>query len=684
MKRLTRITAFAVICCCIFGVSASSFKSGDGKRDSDVLFAEEEFRRGVQSYYRGSFNEAVLLFEKALSYLPTENLILDWLGRSYYRIGMEGTALQHWQLASDNGYGGLLLQNKMEIIRERRLTGIPQISALNYTEAGSFPGNSTNGFVFSQPVSVLPNSNGTCWVTAYGSNELLLIDVNGYIVSRVRGPLTGFDRPFDIIRHIDGNLLVSEFAGNRISVLDSKGSFLSSFGAEGVGNGQVVGPQYLALDSSGNVYVSDFGNARIVVFDKNGQPLFTFGHKTEDFSGFTAPAGIAVYNDVIYAADAATGAIYSFDRAGNYTGILVPAGTFTQPESLKVSGQYLIVSDSNRICTVDFSTGAVIENARTGSAPSRVLCAIPDVNGNVIASDFTANEIYVMSKLTELVGGLFVQIERVYSDNFPQVTVDLKVENRNRQPVVGLKAENFYLTENSQPVQNQTLVAAAAENTVCDITLIIDRSASSAAYSEAVEAAVTEIAAAMNGTGMLSVISAGEVPALEYTGSPADLGDFTVSALSVPVCQAASIEPAVRLAANNLITAEKKRAVILLTGASTIPSETFAQYSLSDLSAYLNNNSISFYTVNLSQNPLPEEIVYLTEDTNGGQYYVYRPEGLSGIVTDILNIPNGMYRVSFTSSLPSNFGQDYLPVEVEAYLLNRSGRDEAGYFAPLE
>ena len=63
---------------------------------------------------------------------------------------------------------------------------------------------------------------------------------------------------------------------------------------------------------------------------------------------------------------------------------------------------------------------------------------------------------------------------------------------------------------------------------------------------------------------------------------------------------------------------------------------------------------------------------------------MYRPEGLSSIVTDILNIPNGMYRLSFTSSLPSNFGQDYLPVEVEAYLLNRSGRDESGYFAPLE
>ncbi|MEE3411773.1 MAG: hypothetical protein VZQ99_09885, partial [Treponema sp.] len=50
------------------------------KRSAEAGFAEEEFRRGVQSYYRGFFNDAIIQFEKALSYLPDEKLILDWLG----------------------------------------------------------------------------------------------------------------------------------------------------------------------------------------------------------------------------------------------------------------------------------------------------------------------------------------------------------------------------------------------------------------------------------------------------------------------------------------------------------------------------------------------------------------------------------------------------------------------------
>lgn len=70
----------------------------------------EEFRRGVQAYYRGTFNEAILLFEKALTHIPDDPLILDWLGQAYYRSGIEGAALEQWEAAAASGYGGQLLK----------------------------------------------------------------------------------------------------------------------------------------------------------------------------------------------------------------------------------------------------------------------------------------------------------------------------------------------------------------------------------------------------------------------------------------------------------------------------------------------------------------------------------------------------------------------------------------------
>ena len=98
----------------------------------------------------------------------------------------------------------------------------------------------------------------------------------------------------------------------------------------------------------------------------------------------------------------------------------------------------------------------------------------------------------------------------------------------------------------------------------------------------------------------------------------------------------------------------------------------------------MNNNSIGLSIVQLQQSALGNEIDYILNNTCGDSYYVYRPAGLSNIINDIIAIPQGIYQFSYTSTLTTNFGQNYLPVESEVYLLNRSGRDESGYFAPLQ
>ena len=100
--------------------------------------------------------------------------------------------------------------------------------------------------------------------------------------------------------------------------------------------------------------------------------------------------------------------------------------------------------------------------------------------------------------------------------------------------------------------------------------------------------------------------------------------------------------------------------------------------------SYMKNNSVIFSTVLLSKNSADESLDYLSQSTYGNQYYIYRTEGLSSIINDIISVPSGLYSFSYTSSLSTNFGEKYLPVEVEVYLMNKSGRDESGDFAPFE
>lgn len=667
----------------VFSQTSSAGLYSGNVRTAEEGFAAQEFRRGVQSYYRGTFNDAVMQFEKALGYMPNDSLILEWLGKSYYHSGMEGTAVKSWSKAVQNGYGGLLLKNKIEIVQDRRTGAFRSDFNARYTEAGAFSGSYGEGMVFSGPVSVLPENDGTVWVLAYGSNELVKLNINGTVVSRVTGPMNGFDRPMDLIRLEDGTMLVTESAGNRLCVLDKKGKFIKYIGKKGRAVGNLVGPQYAAQDSRQNIYVSDYGNRRIAVFDRDGKGLFCFGAARDDFAGLKGPTGIAVAGENVYVADNIFGGIYEFDLAGNFQRVLVPEKTFQHPESIRVWNDYLVVCDSNRGFSVDSGSGSVFENISAGNAPARLTCAVPDVNGNVVVSDVISNEVYVMSKMQELVGGLFVQIEKVNASKFPEVFVDVRVENRYRSAVVGLGENNFYITEQKRPVNKLKYLGSSSYSQFSDITLLIDRSRRSSEFGEQINAAVREIAAAMKNRGTLKIVSASKIPALEYSGKPSGALKFDVAALKNPVSDEIPLDLALRLAANDLVNAEHKRAVVIIS-AGKVSLNAFEKYSLSETAAFLNNNHISVASVLLTQNACDEELDYIVSNTPGKEYYIFRPEGLSGIVGDLVDIPSGLYTFSYTSVLSTNFGEKYLPVEVEAYLLNRSGRDECGYFAPLQ
>lgn len=687
MKKNKKIViAFVFSAFSFFSVFSQTFSAGlysGNVRTAEEGFAAQEFRRGVQSYYRGTFNDAVMQFEKALGYMPNDSLILEWLGKSYYHSGMEGTAVKSWSKAVQNGYGGLLLKNKIEIVQDRRTGAFRSDFNARYTEAGAFSGSYGEGMVFSGPVSVLPENDGTVWVLAYGSNELVKLNINGTVVSRVTGPMNGFDRPMDLIRLEDGTMLVTESAGNRLCVLDKKGKFIKYIGKKGRAVGNLVGPQYAAQDSRQNIYVSDYGNRRIAVFDRDGKGLFCFGAARDDFAGLKGPTGIAVAGENVYVADNIFGGIYEFDLAGNFQRVLVPEKTFQHPESIRVWNDYLVVCDSNRVFSVDSGSGSVFENISAGNAPARLTCAVPDVNGNVVVSDVISNEVYVMSKMQELVGGLFVQIEKVDASKFPEVFVDVRVENRYRSAVVGLGENNFYITEQKRPVNKLKYLGSSSYSQFSDITLLIDRSRRSSEFGEQINAAVREIAASMKNRGTLKIVSASKIPALEYSGKPSGALKFDVAALKNPVSDEIPLDLALRLAANDLVNAEHKRAVVIIS-AGKVSLNAFEKYSLSETAAFLNNNHISVASVLLTQNACDEELDYIVSNTPGKEYYIFRPEGLSGIVGDLVDIPSGLYTFSYTSVLSTNFGEKYLPVEVEAYLLNRSGRDECGYFAPLQ
>jgi len=700
VKQRIRLTALLLLFLPVFPL-AQQINPGipsppgfDGP-DLDTVRAREEFRIGIQAYNRFAYNEAILSFERALSFRPGEALILDWLGKAYYHSGIENTAFRVWQAAAET-YGfssgpGILVSSRLETLRNRR-TLLPVVEdEVRYVESGRYPGSGLEVY-FRQPTSVLAQNDGSAWVVAYGSNELIRIDPNGLIRDRRRGPLNGFDRPYDLVRGLDGNLYLSEFRGDRVSVLSPTGEWLYYIGARGSGPGQFVGPQNLAVDEEGYLYVVDYGNRRIVKFDPQGNYILSFGTRTFGFQGFISPTGIAARDGRVYVADNLQKQIYMFDRNGTYLGILIQEG-LSSPESLRfLSDGKLLALDSNRILRIDPDTAIIRElGVLRNPASVRLTGAEMDSNGNVLVADFRNGEVAVMTRIDDMAAGLFVEITRIYSDDFPNVTVEVEVTDRLRRPVMGLDQRNFLLSEGGLAVSQQNFLSSSYRSTNADVSILIERSPATLSLRDDIAAAVRDISAAMD--SVVTIVSAGQQPTRE---DPLTAAGSTAAARLATAARgnAASYSPAwrfdlgLRLAATDLLPGEKKRAVIYvgtgLLGGDTDGPRAFEQYSLAELAAYLSNNNIVFYAVIIGGGAPGGEIRFLCEETGGQALSLYRNEGIAPELQKLVERPTGSYTLSYRSGMYTDYGRAYLPLEVEVYLMERSGRDSTGYFVPLE
>jgi DNA-binding beta-propeller fold protein YncE len=537
---------------------------------------------------------------------------------------------------------------------------------------------------------VLALNDGSAWVVAYGSNEIVRIDPNGIIRERQRGPMNGFDRPYDIVRGPEGNLYLSEYRGNRVSVLSSTGDWQYYIGSKGLGPGQFVGPQNLSVDEEGYLYVVDYGNRRISKFDPSGDFILSFGTRKDGFQGFISPTGIAARGGRIYAADNILKQIFIFDRNGTYLGPLLREN-LNSPESLRfLSDGRLLAVDSNRILLIDPNT-AIIRELGVLRNPSsvRITGAEMDMNGNVLAADFKSGEVAIMTRIDDMAAGLFVEITRIIPDNFPTVTVEVEVTDRLRRPVAGLDQRNFLLSEGGYAVGEQNFLSAAYRSTNTELSVLIERSPATLPFMNDFITAIRDI----NEAGkIVSIISAGEQPMRENPEFAAG-STSTARLQSIARGSASSysgrwrFDLGLRLAATDLLPGEKKRAVVFV-GAGAAPGETgslgaFEQYSHSELAAYLSNNNVVFYAVIIGGGVPGGDIRFLCEETGGRYLSLYRNESIIPEIAGLKEKSSGLYTLSYRSQMPTDFGRNYLPLEAEVYLIERSGRDSTGYFAPV-
>ncbi len=652
--------------------------------DMDGVYARDEFRWGVRSFNSTLFNKAIISFEKSLSYKPEDPRTREWLGRAYYRSGFVDAALRIWQNIIDEGKASSLLANLTEVVSARRGLGRELAEKMHYVISLEIMGKQEEFNLFTRPTSVRTRYDGSFYIVAYGSNEVLLFNANGALRKRLRGGFDVFDHPFDVADSGEGYLFVSEFEGNRIAKCNYEGYITGSIGERGRGEGQLLGPQYMAVDGKGYLFVTDWGNRRVSKFDYDGTFILDFGERSRDYDGFLAPSGILVYQDRVFVSDSVRKHIAVFDMHGNFITVL-GEGRLNGPEGLSLfSDNNILIADTTRLVSLDIESGTVQVVSDIEGGAGRIMKADTDINGNLIAVDFDKNGITFLSEISSIYSGLFVQIDSIYAGNFPEVTVAVKVEDRLGNPISGLDSSNFLITERGYSVFDSRFEYSTDNSGFADVAILMDRSPEMNRYREQVKEVILQLDQDIRARGSIAMISGGETPLItaEPNSSRNDLLEAALS--SSDNSDFWSFDLGARLSVTELLTSKNKRAVIFLT-AQGPSEENFAQYDLIQLQQFMKNNGVAFYCIYLggAGTGASENVEYLCEETGGRSYHYYEPAGIGSIIRDILLQRTGLYVFKFFSTQQTDFGRAYLPVEVEVILMKRSGRDELGYFAPL-
>jgi DNA-binding beta-propeller fold protein YncE len=649
--------------------------------DMEQARADDDFRWGVRAFQETHFSDAILSFEKALSRKPAWVRPRIWLGSALYKDGFEEEALGEWRQALERDPGNSLLKNRVQMIGFRRGLAREVGPKPQYVVAAEINSGKGKYYPLKRPTAVHTRPDGSAYVVAFGGNEILVLDVNSGVQRVLSGGLKGFDRPYDALELEEAGggepyLVVSEYGANRLSRVNLRGDRVKEYGASGSGPGAMLGPQYLAADSSGYLYVTDWGNARVDKFDRQGNFILSFG------GPLSGPTGIAVREGQVFVADRSGQAIHCFDPSGNYLASY-GQGRLSGPEGIAFRDPgTLLVADGNRILALRVETDSWETLADLSGEAGRIAHLSPSPNGDLYAVDFDRNSILILSEMSNLYTGLAVQVERIVSTGFPEIFVDVSVLDRWGAPVVGLKGENFLLTERLKPVNAPQLVRSNVDPAPLDAVLLVEKSLAMKEFREELGRAVEETHARLAGSkaGELEVVSAGEKPAVE-----AAFGSTRLTAVQAatggPWAPRWNFERAVRLAVAQLAPRYTRKAVILLTRGE-LAAEAFSEFSLSQVARYLANNDVAFYAVSFTP-ALSDELAYLCAETGGRSYRYFQPRGIDDLVPTAVARRGSTYTLKYRSWSDPGFGRIYFDVQVEATLARRSGRAESGYFAPL-
>ncbi|UCF97713.1 MAG: VWA domain-containing protein [Spirochaetaceae bacterium] len=657
--------------------------------DMEAAQAFEDFRWGLRAFHSGNFEDSILSLEKSLSRKPQDLRTRYWLGSALYRAGFEDAALAEWRYVLKGNPGNTVVDNTIDVLTYRRGLGEQLEERTQLVVASVIDGQDSNAYPLRRPSSVCIREDGSVYLVAFASNEVLLLDVNNAVQKVFQGGIQGFDRPYDCLEVEDPEdgerfLFVTEYGRNQVLKMNLRGDRVHAIGARGSAPGEFLGPQYLAADGDGYLYVCDWGNGRVNKYDFDGNFVLSIGRSSN--LKLSGPTGITYQEGQLFVADRDRKRIIVYDDSGNSL-YGFGEGILTGPEGIAFYDRdHLLVVDGFKLLEYNLRQETWVTLSDLSSFAGRLTHLSISPNGEVYVVDFGENKVYILSEMAALYTSLNVQIERINSLSFPDITVEVTVEDRRGRPIVGLQEENFIFSEFFAEIPAARLLLAPGDPTPLELSLVVEKSPGMREYIPDLAAAVESLYEQLGGstrTGSWSVLSAGEQVVVERELGASRL-ESVQAARSGPWSTRWRLDRGLRLATSQLISSKmrmSRKAVVLLT-TGTLHRESFSDFSLAEVTDYLQNNGIPLYVVYFGPQP-DRELEYICSQTGGSVVSYFAPRSAAALIDDIRRRLGSRYLLELRSRTDSGFGKNYIDFQTEVAFHRKSGRTQSGYFAPL-
>ncbi len=224
---------------------------------------------------------------------------------------------------------------------------------------GSIGGFGTEPGQFSEPWGVAVDSAGNVYVTDTWNHRVQKFDADGrYLthwgsatqVAGIEAGQASFFGPRGVAVGPDNQIYVTDTGNKRVQVFTAAGQFVREFGGAGSAAGQLNEPVGLAVNADGEAFVTDMWNLRMQVFSSQGMVLRQWDIPSWNVNNPEEKAFVALDASALYVSDPTRQRVLAFTLDGTFLWAISSATSevaLMYPTGVAVYDNVLYVADAH-------------------------------------------------------------------------------------------------------------------------------------------------------------------------------------------------------------------------------------------------------------------------------------------------------------------------------------------------